>query len=101
MVVTALIGTAYVWGKSFGGNAKIASVNLLEFATGGNILRLGTVVAVIAAATLLALTGTLTEGAVALLSGVAGVVLGGLRTQPRFREPQEQARQGNTEETDA
>jgi hypothetical protein len=47
----------------------------------GNFLRLGTVVLVVLAVILLALAGKLTEGAAAVLSGVAGYVLGGLERQ--------------------
>lgn len=44
----------------------------------GNFLRLITAVAVIEAAVILSLAGALTEGATAILSAVAGFVLGGL-----------------------
>jgi hypothetical protein len=47
----------------------------------GNFLRLGTVVLVVLAVILLSLVGKLTEGAAAVLSGVAGYVLGGLERQ--------------------
>ena len=47
----------------------------------GNFLRLGTVALIILAVVLLALVGKLTEGAAAVLSGLAGYVLGGLDRQ--------------------
>lgn len=44
----------------------------------GNFLRIGTVVMVVVATIFLAIAEKLSEGAVAVLSGVAGYVLGGL-----------------------
>lgn len=52
---------------------------LLGLVEGGNSIRLLTTFGVIIAACFLALSSTLTEGAIALLSSVAGFMLGGMR----------------------
>lgn len=48
---------------------------------GGNAVRLLTVALVIACATYLGLTGQLDQGVISLFAGIAGFVLGGLRTE--------------------
>lgn len=52
---------------------------LLGLIEGGNAVRLLTTVGVIVVACFLALAGSLTDGAIALLSSVAGFMLGGVR----------------------
>lgn len=53
-----------------------ASESLKEFFNGGNALKILTVFAVLITAAFLALSGNLSEGAIALLSSVSGYVLG-------------------------
>jgi large-conductance mechanosensitive channel len=55
----------------------------------GNFLRIITVFAVIQAVIFLALLGKLNEGAIAVLSGVAGFVLGGLDKSKEKTEEEE------------
>ena len=62
---------------------EIASESLKEFFTGGNSLKILTVFAVLVTAAYLALAGRLSEAAIALLSSVAGYVLGSLKQDER------------------
>lgn len=59
-----------------------ASECLKEFFSGGNSLKILTVFAVLVTATYLALSGNLSEGAIALLSSVSGYVLGTMQNKP-------------------
>jgi hypothetical protein len=74
----AIVGFTVVGGIAFhrSGSGQAKSFGLLF--QRGNFLRLGTVVLVVLAVLVLALMDKLTEGAAAVLSGVAGYVLGGL-----------------------
>lgn len=73
VIAFALVGSVAFWkvekgaGKSFG----------LMFQR-GNFLRIITVIVIVEAATALALANKLSEGAVGLLSGVAGAAIGGI-----------------------
>lgn len=52
---------------------------LMGLVEGGNSIRLLTTLGVVMAACFLAISGALTEGAIALLSSVAGFMLGGIK----------------------
>ncbi len=67
VVLTALIRVPSQYGST-----------LREIFRQTRFLELTTVLVIIISATYLALTGKMTEGAVSLLSGIAGYVLGGL-----------------------
>lgn len=53
-----------------------------EAISDGFVLRLGTIFGIVSTAGVLALCGALNDGAIALLSGIAGYVLGGLKSKP-------------------
>jgi len=76
-----IIGLSVVSYVSFHKDNKVASEYLTRVFEGGSALRLMTVLAVILSATVLSLAGQLKEGTIALLSGVAGYVLGGIGTE--------------------
>ena len=82
-----LIGLFTVSYVSFSRDSKVASEYLTRVFGAGTALYLLTVLAVILSATVLALAGQLQDGAIALLSGIAGYVLGAIRSssQPRTR----------------
>jgi hypothetical protein len=73
-----IIGLSVVSYISFSKDNKVASEYLTRIFEGGSALRLMTVLAVILSATVLSLAGQLKEGTIALLSGIAGYVLGGI-----------------------
>ncbi len=56
-----------------------------EILHGGVVLRMSAIYGVVMTAGLLAMTGTLNDGAVAILSGIAGYVLGTIRSQQGSR----------------
>ena len=56
-----------------------------EILHGGVVLRMSAIYGVVMTAGLLALTGTLNDGAVAILSGIAGYVLGTIRNSQGAR----------------
>ena len=58
---------------------EIASKSLKEFFSDGNAVKILTVFAVLVAATYLSLAGQLSESMIALLSSIAGYVLGSLK----------------------
>lgn len=76
--VIALVAFAVVGGIAFSKVQKGAGKSFGLLFQRGNFLRIITAVAVIQAAAILSLAGALTEGATAILSAVAGFVLGGL-----------------------
>ena len=75
-----LIGLFTVSYVSFNEDSKVASEYLTVVFGAGSALQLLTVLAVILSATVLALAGQLQEGTIALLSGIAGYVLGSIRS---------------------
>src|SRR6516225_3821649 len=78
VVAIAIVGLTVVSSISFRQDNKVASEFLTRVFVGGAALRLLTVLAVILSATVLSLAGQLKEGTIALLSGIAGYVLGGI-----------------------
>lgn len=78
IIVAAILGFTIVGGVAFSKVEKGAGRSFGLLFQRGNFLRITTVVIVVVAALFLALAGTLNEGAAALLSGVAGMALGGL-----------------------
>jgi hypothetical protein len=83
VVGLGLVGFFLVSYISFRKDNRIASEYLTRVFVGGSALHLLTVLAVILSATVLSLAGKLEQGIVALLSGIAGYVLGGLRETSR------------------
>jgi hypothetical protein len=81
MITIALIGLTVVSYVSFNKDNKVASEYMTRVFVGGAALRLLTVLAVILSATILSLAGQLKEGTIALLSGIAGYVLGGISAE--------------------
>ena len=61
---------------------EAASNSLKEFFNGGNSLKILTVFAILVTAAYLALAGQLSEAAIALLSSIAGYVLGSMKHTP-------------------
>jgi hypothetical protein len=80
-VAIAILLAVFFWKDPSATTAVIKT-----FYDGGNGLRIVTVVAVLATATVLAFGGHLSEGVLSLLSGVAGFVLGGLRPGEKTAE---------------
>ena len=78
IVVAAIIGFTVVGGIAFSKVERGAGKSFGLLFQRGNFLRITTVVLVVVAAAFLALAGRLNDGVVALLSGVAGMALGGL-----------------------
>lgn len=78
IVGATLVSSLVAWNKP--DDATRALTTLTE---GGNSIRLLTTFGVVIAASFLALTGVLTEGAIALLSSVAGFMLGGIQRGTR------------------
>ena len=79
VLATGLLGLFAVSYVSFSRDNKVASEYLTPVFGAGSALQLLTVLSVILSATVLALAGQLQDGAVALLSGIAGYVLGSIR----------------------
>jgi hypothetical protein len=93
------IAAATVAIMSFKNNPTGTSQQLQIFFEGGTGLRLLTVFAIILATVFLGTIGKLNEGASALLSGVAGYVLGGLQHERRnANEPGNVNELGNANE---
>jgi hypothetical protein len=83
IVVVAIIGFTVIGKTAFSKVEKGAGKSFGLLFQRGNFLRITTVVLVVLAAMFLALAGKLNEGVGALLSGVAGMALGGLdKAQP-------------------
>lgn len=59
-------------------NAEQAAIVTKAFFEGGNALRIATVLVIVGTAAVLALTNALSEGVLALMSAIAGYVLGGI-----------------------
>jgi hypothetical protein len=78
VTTVTILGLTIVSYVSFNKYNRIASEYLTRVFVGGAALRLLTVLAVILSATVLSLAGQLKEGTIALLSGIAGYVLGGI-----------------------
>jgi hypothetical protein len=77
VLVVALIAFAVVGRIAFSKTESGAGKSFGLMFTRGNFLRISTVVLCIFAVVVLAIAGKLSEGAVAVLSGIAGFVLGG------------------------
>jgi len=75
----AILGAATVSSLVAWRQPQQSTTALLGLVEGGNSIRLLTTAAVVTAACFLALSGALTEGAISLLSSVAGFMLGGIR----------------------
>ena len=91
-----IIAFAIVGGIAFSKVQKGAGRSFGLLFQRGNFLRLLTALAVIEGAVILSLAGALTEGAAAILSAVAGFVLGGL--DKAQGEPRSNAGAGNDKE---
>jgi len=78
ILVAGITGFSIVGSVAFSRVEKGAGKSFGLLFQRGNFLRITTVVIVVVAAMFLALAGKLSDGAVALLSGVAGIALGGL-----------------------
>lgn len=100
LVQTALWCSAAILGVAIAAFAVVGSIAFSKVQKGagksfgllfqrGNFLRLGTAVLVIEAAVILSLTGALNQGSAAILSAVAGFVLGGLDKQNVHAGPEE------------
>ena len=82
VLVSALALSAIAVIVAIKNSPEVASKSLKEFFNGGNALYILTVFAVLVTAAYLALAGQLSEAAIALLSSVAGYVLGSLKKEP-------------------
>lgn len=80
VIVAALAAFAVVGGIAFSKVERGAGKSFGLMFSRGNFLRISTVVFCVFAVVVLAFAGKLTEGAVAVLSGIAGFVLGGVST---------------------
>jgi len=78
VIVVALVAFAVVGGIAFQKIERGAGKSFGLMFSRGNFLRISTVVFCIFAVVVLAIAGKLTEGAIAILSGIAGFVLGGV-----------------------
>ena len=78
VIVAALVGFAVVGGIAFSKVEKGAGKSFGLLFSRGNFLRISTVAFCVFAVVVLAIAGKLSEGAVAVLSGIAGFVLGGV-----------------------
>ena len=76
--IAGFLAFAVVGGIAFSKVTKGAGKSFGLLFERGNFLRISTVMCVVLAVILLSVLGVLNEGAVAVLSGVAGYVLGGL-----------------------
>lgn len=81
VLLTALILCAISAIFAFNKAPEVASESLKEFFDGGNSLKIITVFAVLITAAYLGLADQLSEAAIALLSSVAGYVLGSLKNE--------------------
>jgi hypothetical protein len=78
VIVAALVAFAVVGGIAFSKVERGAGKSFGLMFSRGNFLRISTVVFCVFAVVVLAFAGKLSEGAVAVLSGIAGFVLGGV-----------------------
>lgn len=78
VIVATLIAFAVVGGIAFSKTERGAGKSFGLMFSRGNFLRISTVVFCVFAVVVLAFAGKLSEGAVAVLSGIAGFVLGGV-----------------------
>ncbi|GGW74930.1 hypothetical protein [Alteromonas halophila] len=83
ILLVALIMSAIAAVFAFKYAPESTAASLLTFFSGGTALKILTVFAVLITATYLALANQLTEAAIALLSSVAGYVLGSIRAEPK------------------
>lgn len=81
VLITALLISAVAAVFAIRSAPDVAAKSLKEFFSGGNALKILTVFAVLITMTYLALAGQLSEAAIALLSSVAGYVLGSLKKE--------------------
>ncbi len=82
VIVAALAAFAIVGGIAFSKIERGAGKSFGLMFSRGNFLRISTVVFCVFAVVVLAFAGKLSEGAVAVLSGIAGFVLGGVSKDP-------------------
>jgi hypothetical protein len=101
VISIGLIGLFAVSYVSFSRDSEVASRYLTRVFGTGSALHLLTVLAVILSATVLSLAGQLQDGAVALLSGIAGYVLGALRSPSETTTGTNGGPRGPTESEDA
>ncbi|MDR2195547.1 MAG: hypothetical protein LBE50_02935 [Gallionellaceae bacterium] len=87
VLIVALIAFAIIGRTAFSKVERGAGKSFGFMFSRGNFLRISTVVFCIFAVVVLAITGKLSDGAIAVLSGIAGFVLGGTSTnsRPSFR----------------
>ena len=78
VIIAALAAFAVVGGIAFSKVERGAGKSFGLMFTRGNFLRISTVVFCVFAVVVLAVAGKLSEGAVAVLSGISGFVLGGV-----------------------
>jgi hypothetical protein len=78
VIVAALAAFAVVGGIAFSKVERGAGISFGLVFSRGNFLRISTVVFCIFAVVVLAFAGKLSEGAVAVFSGICGFVLGGV-----------------------
>ena len=78
VLIVALLSFAVVGSVAFSKVEKGAGKSFGLLFSRGNFLRICTVVICIFAVVALAISGKLTDGAVAVISGIAGFVLGGV-----------------------
>lgn len=81
-VLCVLVG-GVVLGIAFWKDPRQATEAVKAFFEGGNALRIATVLVILGTTTVLAFADKLSEGILALMSGIAGYVLGGLTRQER------------------
>jgi len=86
LVVSAVVTAVVYWGSAEAMRRTVPKLVQKEFA-----LRLSTVVLIVFISAVLALVGALNSGAVAILSGIAGYVLGGVKRPRSSGEPEEDA----------
>ena len=79
VLVLAVVGAVVVSCLVARKRPEESTAALLSLVEGGNAVRLLTTMGVIVVACFLTLAGSLTDGAIALLSSVAGFMLGGVR----------------------
>ena len=77
VIICALVAFAIVGAVAFSKVERGAGKSFGLLFSRGNFLRISTVVFCVFAVVVLAVSGKLSEGAVAILSGIAGFVLGG------------------------
>jgi hypothetical protein len=73
LIVAAMVATKAI-AKHSDASAKLLNNALQD----GIVVRMGTIFGIVLTTGILALAGALTDGAVAVLSGIAGYVLGGI-----------------------